>query len=71
MAQQLTFALSMSEGAAKHLLESARRLGAGEAELAAIERLAKGRGLTVDVERLAPLALAVGLPWEDMWRAFL
>lgn len=70
MALQLEFALSMGADAARRLRDAGRELGAGDAELAAIERLAEGRGRTVDVERLAPLAIAAGLPWEQMWRAF-
>ena len=70
MAQQLAFALSMSESAARRLRDGAQQLEASEAERESIERLAAGRGRTVDVERLGPLAIAVGLPWGDMWRAF-
>lgn len=70
MAKQLTFALSMDGGAARRLRDAAQQLEASEAELASVERLANGRGTTLDVERLAPLAMAVGMPWEQMWRAF-
>ena len=71
MAQQLAFALSMGESASRRLRDGARQLEATQDELDAIERLAAGRGRTTDVERLAPLAIVVGLPWEEMWRAFL
>jgi hypothetical protein len=70
MAKQMAFALSMHESAARRLRDGARELAASAAELEAIDRLAQGRGRTVDVERLAPLAMVVGLPWEQMWRAF-
>lgn len=71
MATQMRFALSMNEDAARQLRAGAQQLGASEAELVSIKRLAEGRGHTIDVERLGPLAVAIGLPWEDMWRAFL
>ena len=45
------------------LADEARRSGAGEAELAAIDRLRYGRAEAVDVERLTPLALLAGLDW--------
>lgn len=70
MAKQMELALRMGESASARLRAGAKALGAGDAELAAIERLEQGRGRTVDVDRLAPLAIAVGLPWEQMWRAF-
>lgn len=71
MPQQLTFALRMGHDAAARLRDGARELDAPPHELAALDRLAEGRGRSTDVELLAPLAFAVGLPWEQMWRRWL
>lgn len=47
------------------LRRAADRHGAGEAELAAIDRLSRFEGSQVDVDRLRPLAELVGL--ADLW----
>lgn len=41
--------------------------GAGEAELAAVQRLRDGRAELVDLERLAPLAARACLPWAELY----
>ena len=45
----------------------ARSHGAGEAELAAIDRLEAWTAERVDLDRLAPLARLAGLPWEALF----
>jgi len=52
---------------AMDLFVVARKHGASEAELAAIQRLLDGRGEMVDVERLEPLALLTDLPWRELF----
>lgn len=71
MAKQLAFALFMGRDVAVRLRSEATKLGASEAELKSIERLEGGRGTSIDVERLAPLAVAINLPWEEMWKRLL
>lgn len=47
------------------LRAAANKHGAGETELAAIDRLARFEGLQVDVDRLKPLAELAGL--GELW----
>lgn len=56
----MTFFL-MNRANARKLRDAAKEHGAGEAELAAIERLEQGCAEAVDVERLAPLIKLAGL----------
>lgn len=71
MAHQLETAISLGRGACVRLREGAQQLGASEAELAAIDRLEAGSGQTVDVERLAPIAFAIGLPWSELFEGLV
>lgn len=68
MAKQLEFVLSIDESTARRLRDGARQLGASEAELASIDRLEAFLGTSVDVDRLGPLALALGIDWGGMWK---
>jgi hypothetical protein len=71
MAKQIEFALSMGADTSDRLRDGAKELGASEAELLSIDRLEAGRGTSIDVERLAPLAMALGIPWQEMWERML
>lgn len=71
MARQMEFALQMGADASARLRAGAAKLNVTEAELASIDKLEAGRGTTIDVERLAPLAMALNLPWEKMWKGLL
>lgn len=55
---------SIDPGTVKAVSNIAEGLGASKAELAALERLEGGHGLLADFDRLAPLAMAAGIPWE-------
>lgn len=49
------------------LRKAALTYGAGNAELAALDRLVEARGELVDVARLEPLAAKAGLLWRELF----
>jgi len=51
----------------RDLRRAAAEAGAGEAEVAAIDRLERFTAELVDLARLAPLARLVGLDWEALY----
>lgn len=62
----MTELFSIGYSVEQALRRAATKHGAGEAELAAIERLVRFEGWRVDIERLLPLAELAGLP--NLWR---
>jgi len=62
----VTEAIYIGHSVEQALRRAMNKHGAGEAELAAIDRLARFEGWQVDIDRLKPLAKLAGLP--DLWR---
>lgn len=58
---------SLGWSGVRALRRAAEQHGAGEAELASIDRLERFDGEVVDVERLRPLAELIGLAWTDFY----
>lgn len=57
----------LADNGIQALRSAAQQNGAGEAELASIERLERGDAEASDVERLAPLAKLADLPWDQLF----